>query len=546
MNCWDVAASTLADAGVTHVFGLPADEPGLLDAADTHPALTGVPVRDQRVGACAATGFAAASGVPAVLALTTGPAFTNALTGLLEAASLGLPLVVVTTRVSTAELGRGAFQEVDQEKMATPLLKGYIRVELVDRLAWALHRAVHLAINGRPGIIMVEITDEVQRAELPGYQAGGPVRRLRTTPPVADLAHAARLLASAKRPLLVVGGGARAAGAGEALTTLAELLGAPVFTTASGRGSIDEDHDLAGGVVGLYLTPPLDKVVDAADVLCVVGSRLEETARIGWSALARQRVVQVDVDSAAFGQAVTVDVALLGDAALTAAALADEVARLPQPDRVVWRQQFGKLRASALAQPRITRVLRTFGAVEDTFGANVTFVQENGLHDIWGYHFSALRVRRGTVVVGPGEQTMMGFGLPAAIGAALARPEQLTVLVCGDGALGISVTALPTIAEIGIGLAVVVFDNGGFGWPRHGRQALAADDTLTRFDRPSPVAEMVRALGGTAVRVNGDDDLPAALAAARDTAAHGGLALVIVPVDDGDIPAGVRRVEELS
>src|SRR5437879_592131 len=129
MSVWDVAAAVLADAGVSHVFGLAADEPGLLDSASAHPGLRCVPVRDQRVGACAAAGYTAATGVVSVLALTSGPAFTNALTGLLEAASLGLPIVVVTTRIPGAELGRGGFQELDQQAMAAPLLKWYYRVE---------------------------------------------------------------------------------------------------------------------------------------------------------------------------------------------------------------------------------------------------------------------------------------------------------------------------------------------------------------------------------------------------------------------------------
>ena len=543
---WTVAARVLADAGITHVFGLPADEPGLLDAAVDRPGLRPVPVRDQRVGACAAAGFTAATGVPAVLALTSGPAFTNALTGLLEAASLGLPMVVVTTRIPGAELGRGGFQEVDQAAMAGPLVKWHHRVERADRLAWALRRAVHLAVNDRPGITLVEVTDEVQRGEPPEFTSAGAVRRLRAVPPAGELAVAAEVLSAARRPLLLAGGGARAAGAGPALARLAGLLGAPVLTTASGRGVVDEDDVSSFGVAGLYLTPPLQDAVDDADVVCVVGSRLEETVRMGWASLAERRIVQVDADAAAFGQAVDAAVPLLGDAALTTAALAELVAGRAQPDRRAWRDTAAAARAAALGTGAGSSAHAVFTAVTDVFGPRVTLVQENGLHDMWGYHFSALRVRAGTVVVGPGEQTMMGYGLPAAVGAALGTPNRPTVLLCGDGALGVSMAALPTVAELGLGLVAVMFDNGGFGWPRRGRTAGGADDGLTRFTLPSPVAAAVRALGGEAFTVGAGQDPAGVLKSAHDVAAGGRIALVTVPVLDDDVPPGVLRMEQLT
>jgi acetolactate synthase-1/2/3 large subunit len=543
---WTVAARVLADAGISHVFGLPADEPGLLDAAADHPELRCVPIRDQRVGACAAAGFTAATGVPAVLALTSGPAFTNALTGLLEAASLGLPMVVVTTRIPGAELGRGGFQEVDQAAMAGPLVKWYHRVERADRLAWALRRAVHLAVNGRPGITLVEVTDEVHRGDPPACTPVGPVRRLRTLPPVEDLVVAAEVLSAARRPILLAGGGARAAGAGRVLARLAGLLGAPVLTTASGRGIVDEDAVWSFGVAGLYLTPPLQDVVDDADVVCVIGSRLEETVRMGWASLAGRRIVQIDADVAAFGQAVTAGVALLGDAALTTTALADLVAGRHQPDRRAWRERATAARAAALGTGSGSAVCAVFAAVTEVFGPRVTLVQENGLHDMWGYHFSALRVRTGTVVVGPGEQTMMGYGLPAAIGVALGTTDRPTVLLCGDGALGISMAALPTAAELGLGLVAVMFDNGGFGWPRRGRTSDGADDGLTRFALPSPVAAAVLALGGEAFTIGPGQDPAGVLKSAQAVAAEGRLALVTVPVADDDVPAGVLRLEALS
>ncbi|OKJ48553.1 hypothetical protein AMK27_37830 [Streptomyces sp. CB02009] len=549
---WHVAAATLADAGCDVVVGLPSDEPGLMDAARAVPGLRVLGVRDQRAGACAAIGHAAVSGRPAVLAVNSGPSFANALTGLLEASSLGAPVVVVTTRVPALGIGRGGFQHTDQAAMAGPIAKWSFLVEDPRQLTWALRRAVHLAVNGAPGVVLVEIADEVLRAPAPEPRPAPPVRRLRFAADAEEVRRAAALLAAARLPIVVAGGGCKPAGAGAAVRRLAEILGAPVFTTAAGRGVLDEEHPLACGLVGLYTTPPADRLLADADVVLAIGSRLEETARMGWDGLDEKRLVHVDVDPAVFLTALEPEVALLGDAALVAGQLAaaletappatTEVGAARQAEIVAVREEMSTRHTLATTDRPELNVPEALRLLQRSVTRDATLVQENGLHDMWGYHHPVVSVGDRARVITPGEQTMVGFGLPAAVGAALADRSRRTVLVCGDGAFEMGLAALPTAAELNLGLTVLVLDNRGYGWPRFVRAEEEAPDELTRFTAPSHTDAVVRALGGVTARCTTAAELATALDDAAKAHAEGRTTVITVPVRDDDVPVGVRRV----
>ncbi|OKK14256.1 hypothetical protein AMK16_30885 [Streptomyces sp. CB00455] len=551
---WHVVARALADAGCDAVFGLPSDEPGLMDAAASYAGLRVVAVRDQRVAACAAIGHAAVSGRPAVVAVNSGPSFANALTGLLEASSLGAPVVVVTTRVPVAGIGRGGFQYTDQAAMAAPLVKWNFLVEREEQLLWALRRAVHLAVNGSPGVVLVEIADEVLRlpsAAAPETSRRPAVRRVLGGADPQEVQRAAALLAAARLPVVVAGGGCRPSGAGAAVRRLAELLAAPLFTTAAGRGTVDEEHPLACGLVGLYTTPPAGAVLADADVIVAVGSRLEETARMGWGSLETAKLVHVDIDPTVFLTALEPEVALLGDARLVveqlSAALEEGPPAATEGGRArlarvgaVREEMHARYRAPAMGTGEALSVPVALRAVQDAFSRDATLVQENGLHDMWGYHFPVLSVSDLAHVITPGEQTMVGFGLPAAVGAALAAPDRDTVLVCGDGALEMSLAAVPTAVEQGLGITVLVLDNAGYGWPRFVRAGEGAPDGLTRFTAPGHVLAAVAAAGGLTARCTTAAELASALKEARAANRDGRTAVITVPVRDTDVPVGVR------
>ncbi|MCD9880201.1 thiamine pyrophosphate-binding protein [Streptomyces guryensis] len=551
-TCWPVAARTLRDAGCEVVIGLPADEPGLLDAAASTDGLTAVPVRDQRVGACAAVAAAMLTRRPVVLALTTGPAFTNALTGLLEGMSLGAPVIVVTVRIAANEIGRGGFQETDHRSLAQSVVKDHLVVATGDTLQWALRRAAHLAVNGKPGPVLVEISAETATSTdaVACAPYAAPVRALRSHPDPADVAEALAVMAQARRPLVLAGGGVRAADAAASLRMLATEWGAATATTASGRGTFDELDPHCFGLVGLYATPPLTTALADVDVVLAIGTALEETVRMGWD-LDRVRLIHADVDASTFHRAVPAEITLLGDARLTTEALRAAWARqgddiAGQDGRTGWRRTVAAARraldadakAVTFAESPTRAVLRV---LPDLF-PDAVLVQENGLHDIWGYHISALTLPADFPIVGPGEQTMMGFGLPAAVGVAATRPGRPVVLVCGDGAFAMSANTLPTAAELGCPLVMVVFDNNGFGWPRFLRRQDGHPSAQVDFRTCLPMAALVEAIGGITATVTDEESLRSVMERARTAVDAGRPALVVVPVDDDDVPVGIRRI----
>ncbi|MGH3897819.1 MAG: thiamine pyrophosphate-binding protein [Pseudonocardiaceae bacterium] len=541
-SIWHFAATALGATGCDLVAGVPTDEPGLLDAARAVPGLTALAVRDQRAGACMAAGHAIVSGCPAVLAVSTGPPLPNALTGLLEAAALCAPLVVVTTRIPRAGLGRGGFQQVDQQAVTAAVAKSHIVAEDLAQLTWALRHAVHQAVNGVPGIAVVELTAELLGERPPAEAFGGrPVRRLRSVPADDELRRALDVLTGARSPVIVAGGGAKAAAAGPAVRRLAETWGAAVFATAAGRGVIDEEHPAYCGLAGLYTTPPAHELLNSADVVLALGTRLEETVRMGWESLPESRLVHVDVDPDSFDRGVRPEIALVGDAALTADLLA---ALLSPYEPGLWAKRIAAVKA-ALSEPlgHESTAAAALRAVRETFGRDIVLVQENGLHDMWSYHYPLLSLSERSRVVVPGEQTMMGFGVAASIGAALAEPSLPAVVVCGDGALTLSLNVLPTAAEQGRGITFVVFENDGFGWPRFIRGQEGVDDGLTRFGATArPYGEVVGSLGGWMARPRDAQEFEAVFKEAAGCAAAGRLTLVCVPVDDQDVPPGIRRI----
>lgn len=484
-----------------------------------------------------------------MLALNSGPSFVNALTGLLEASSLGCPTVVITTRIPAPELGRGGFQQVDQLAMAAPLAKWSFLVEQADQLLWALRRAVHMAVNGAPGVVVLEIAHEVLQSDLPAAEPMGLVRRLAAVASDEAVDDAARLLRHAQRPVVVAGGGAKAAGAGEALLGLAERLGAPLFTTASGRGVIDEDHPLAHGLIGLYTSPAAQPLLDDADLLFVIGSRLEETARMGWFRPNSSRLIQLDSDPAAFSLAAEADVNLLGDATLTLRRLLGVLgARDLDVADSAWRRRIGQVqhepRPAPGAEDMALSASAAITAAIDAFGRDLILVQENGLHDMWGYYYPVVSVSDRSTVISPGEQTMVGFGLGAALGAAVTDRSRPTVVICGDGAAEMGLAALPTAAEHNCGITVLMLDNRGFGWPRFVRSHSDSNDSLTRFATLSHVGRVVESLGGWTAGPATRAELAAALEKARLVTADGGIALISVRVADDDIAPGVLRAFE--
>lgn len=542
-GAWHTVADFLASAGVDTIFGLPSDDLLLLAAVRDHR-LRMVLCRDQRNAAFAATGYALQTGRPAVLAVGKGPAVTNALTGLLEASCSAAPVLVLASGTAVRARGTAAFQELDQLSVVRPLVGWAERVDHPDRVPGAVERAWTAAVAGRPGPVYLELPDHLGSAPVERPLPWSSAVEVSTAFRFGRDSAAVAALRAARRPVLLVGGGARHRNADRRIERLADRTGAAMFATASGRATIDEAHPRFLGLSGLYLRPAAEKVWHDADLVVALGSRLEETTVLGAGV---PTVLQVNLDaedlSASFpGPRV------VGDVGAVVAALHEVTGGGPgaEPE---WRERIGATRAELDAEARTAGgpggppVARLLAALDRTLPAERVLVQENGLTDMWSYLFPYLPCRAGAGSIVPSEQTSLGFGAAAATGVAIGAPGRQVVAFVGDGAFALASADLVTAHRERAGVLYVVLCNGGYGWLQS--QADQRDLDRARFGFVTDVGPPPAPADPTVHRATLDPrgDVAPVLAAALAACAQGRTAVLYVPVDLADAPPGLSEVD---
>ena len=564
----------LAEHGVTHVFGVPGGQTlALYDAlAAAGPAMRHVLVRDERTGAYAADGYARATGRVGVCDATVGPGAAKLPSGLGESLGASVPVVALVsdlpTSVAPHRYRGAASQALDQVALLTPVTKWRAAVPDAGTLPALVRQAFREATTGRPGPVALVIPQDVLDGPAP---AASRVERtpfgrwpsLRTVPDEADVDRAAAVLAGARRPFLLVGGGALHSGAGALVQALAERLTAATATTISGKGAIAEDHPLAVGVVGSMGTSAARAALERADVVVMVGAKASGGATFNWT-LPRsdQRVVQLDVDPAEVGRAFPVAAGMVGDArlgldAVLRALQRAEGARGDPPDGRAdggdapgARRAWGALVSSLTAEWRAQRdeerrsdavpvsPPRVVAEIEAALGPSDVVVCDASLASGWGAVYLEQR-SPGRRVLAPRGFAGLGYALPAAIGVATALPDRRVVALTGDGALAYALGEMPTVSELGLPITVVVLNNSSLGWIRWYRRIAFGSGWEQPDFSDVPYAAVASALGWSATRVVAPGALGAAIAAAL---AADGPSLVDVVTDTWQTPiAGHRR-----
>jgi acetolactate synthase-1/2/3 large subunit len=514
----DVLCATLARRGTTHVFGIPGSETiELWDALRRSSALTSVVPTNELTGSFMAIGHARASGRPGVLSTIGGPGFTYALTGLAEALLDSVPLVHVAALPTRREDGGPGLQWISQHEIAGPLVKAIIDIPEPGATADAVDEAFDVAMSGEPGPVLLQY----EPATLAGRSRGGSRTEDPTqqAPPAPDVGEVVSRLLAAQRPVLLCGLGASRAAA--SVTRLAESLGAPVLTTTSGRGVVSERHRLslvhdAPGAT----TAVLDELLGDADLVLCVGCKLSHNGSRGFRLrLPPETLVRVDASADAMGPPYPASLELVADAGPFLAVVAEQVAAgtaaSTWTDETVAdvRRRLADA-SSPLTEPTVAGGTpeRLFAALRDALPDDAVVTADSGLHQfLLRAHFPVLAP--GTLVV-PANYQSMGFGIPAAIGAALATGER-TVAVVGDGGLNIAGFELLTAVRAGARVTVVVLVDRHFGLIRAQQLRRAGN----AFGVDIPVADLrllAESLGAAHVLVDDveGDDLGRALDAA--------------------------------
>jgi len=476
-----------------------------------------------------AQGMARATGRAAVCFGTSGPGATNLLTAIADAKLDSIPLVTVTGQVPRAMIGSDAFQEIDTYGLTIPITKHNYLVRSAAELLDVVPDAFRVATSGRPGPVVIDVPKDVQTEAIDVTRLPAPGRPDAPPPLEMDgVRRAAELLNAARRPVLLIGAGVIAAGASDAVRTLAERASIPVASTLLGLGAIPPEHPLALGMVGMHGAPFVNHLLEECDLLLALGVRFDDRAT-GKAAefCPRAAIVHVDVDASELGKIKTPTIGLRADAGEMLAALLPLVAPAPRRD---WIARLAALRASApLATPGDDDPLEPYGIVRcaaELAGGAPTVTTDVGQHQMWVAQ--AFPFRRPRQCLTSGGLGTMGFGLPAAIGAALADPQRPVLCFTGDGSLLMNLQELATAAEERVNVKVILLNNGHLGLVRQQQQLFYGGRyQASRFHAEPDFAALARAFGLDAVRLGDASDPRAALEAAL---AAPGACLIDVPI----------------
>jgi acetolactate synthase-1/2/3 large subunit len=532
----EVVVEALRREGVTHVFGLPGTTiMHLLDAIGRQRELRYLSVRHEQAAGFMADGFARGSGRLAACLVSRGPGAANLATAVHNAHAESVPVMVIAGQVADDIAHREAFEEMDLVGLFRPMTKWAVEIHDAARIPELLQRAVRTALAGRPRPVMVSLPLDVQKTEVPEPALQPCFRVPHPRPLPEDVEAAADLLAVSERPLILVGGGAAREPSRLAVAALAEALEAPVAVTWTRNAAFPNGHRLYVGALGYGVLPVTEEAVAEADVLLSLGCRFSEFSTRRWRAISgATRLIQCDVDPEEIGRVYVPAVGLVGDAGATARALAEVLGERGAPP------SSRRHRAAALreryCQQSITpaptgprRGVPSSAVVEALRSAlarhPVTLLNDAASFGPWLHRYVGYD-RAGSFMGAAGGA--MGWGLPAAMGVQLARPQERVLCVSGDGAFWMVAQDLETAVRERIPIVMVVTNNYAFGNTRD-RQRIDHGGRYVGvfYDNPD-FAAYARLLGAHGERVERADELVPAIERSLDS----GLPAVVDVIQD--------------
>jgi len=460
----------LIDEGVEVVFGYPggANMP-LYDALYDHR-LEHVLTRHEQGAAFAAGGYARASGRVGVCFATSGPGATNLVTGMLDAQMDSVPLVAITGQVRSVLMGTDGFQEADVVSIMAPVTKRSVCVRDPADLERTLRAAFRVARGPRPGPVLVDIPNDVLKAEMPrlDLNAAQPIPAPSERPSEPDIDATIALIRAAKRPIAIVGGGARSANAAHVFRELVDLLKIPYAATINGLGCGKPGDPNFLGMLGMHGWKAANRAVNEADLVLALGMRFDDRVTGRPDRFARNaKIVHADVDASEFGKIVPVDIALRGDLRRTLGSLLQRFAGTSPPHFEEWacdaRSLGGPLPTDRSDHGELSAT-DTLDALFAAAPADAIVTTDVGQHQMWAAQRQrATHPRNFITSAGLGT---MGFGLPAAIGAQMAHRDRTVVAVVGDGGFQMSLNELATLVRFDLPVKIMLIDNQRLGMVR--------------------------------------------------------------------------------
>jgi len=474
LNGAQILCESLIKEGVDTMFGIPGGALlPLYDALPEYPQLRHVLVRHEQGAAHAADGYARAVGKVGVCIATSGPGATNLVTGIATAYLDSAPMVAITGQVARPFIGKDAFQEIDITGITLPITKHNYMVMRAEDIATVVKEAFHIAQEGRPGPVLIDIPRDVfiEEAEFRypdklSLRGHGPT--LQGHP--AQVKKAAKLVNEAKRPVIIAGRGVIISGACTQLKELAEKGQIPVVNTFLGLGSFPRSHVLSFGMLGMHGTACANMAVDAADLIIAIGMRFDDRATAKVSGFApHAQVIHIDIDPAEIGKNIRVDVPIVGDVAQVLEALNKQVT---SQSRVEWISQIEEwqqehpstlIRGTESVLPQYV-----IQQIYEITGGNAIIVTGVGQHQMWSAHY--FQYERPNTLISSGGLGPMGFELPAAVGAKVACPAETVWCIAGDGGFQMTIQELATVAQEDLAVKIAIINNRFLGMVRQWQQ----------------------------------------------------------------------------
>ena len=483
--------------GVRIVAGIPGGALlPLYEALGRSRVLRHVLARHEQGAAFMAQGMARITGKAGVCFATSGPGVTNVVTALADAKLDSIPLVCIAGQVPTHLIGTDAFQEVPTLDMVRPITKASFFVRHADQLARVIPDAFRIAETGRPGPVLVDVPKDIQ-LQMTECLECEPATAVDGSDDLSQLFEAAlQLIAAARRPALYVGGGVVKARAHALVRELAERVDIPVTTTLMALGTLPSAHRLNIGMLGMHGARYTNVVLDECDLVIAVGARFDDRATGRPDQFVRNaKIIHIDIDAREFGKIKPVTLAIQCDAHC---ALRELLARAPSRSGTEWMRRVEDLRKCLpLQTPHDDDLCSPYGiirAVGELASADAIVTTDVGQHQMWvaqAYPFQ--RPDRWLTSGGLGT---MGFGLPAAIGAALAAPDATTLCFTGDGSLLMNIQELATLAELDLNVKIIVLDNASLGLVRQQQELFYRQRYVASlFAQPSNFTAIAKAFG---------------------------------------------------
>lgn len=529
----EILITLLERQGIRVISGIPGGANLPIYDALGRSTIRHVLARHEQGAGFIAHGMARSTGLPAVCFGTSGPGATNLVTAIADAKLDSVPMVAITGQVPLPLIGTDAFQEIDTFGLTLPVCKHSYLVRSPEELLEVVPAAFRIAMSGRPGPVVIDIPKNVQTAEWEVTEWPEPA--ISETPPrIRDnqIETLCRLLETAKRPLLIAGGGVIAAEAAPVVRQFAERASLPVALTLMGLGAMPPGHPLCLGMLGMHGMRGTNLAVQECDLLIAAGMRFDDraTGRIDTFCPAAT-VIHIDIDASEIGKNRRPSLGIVGD---VGEVLTRVLTTIPELEHAEWLEEIARLRRSPAPVPDRSDALFTpcglIRRCSEIVDGHAIVTTDVGQHQMWvAQTYPVTHPRQWLSSGGLGT---MGFGLPAAIGAALVHPDRQVLCFTGDGSLLMNVQELATLAEENLNVKIILFDNGVLGLVRQQQDFFyGGRQTASTFTSRIDYVSMAEAFGIPAWNLAGEENADARLRAVLSTPGPG---LVRVPINSAE------------